>query len=206
MKACTADFLIGLDLGQKQDFSTFAVLERLSGPMSCYDLRHIERLKLNTPYPGVAQRAQILIAMTARHGHTQLVMDLTGVGAPVFDLLHAAGVRPVAITITGGNSISGIREHLHVPKRVLIGTLAALFGAGRLKIGSEIPLAAELIEELLNLQVKINRRTRQESYGAKGRRKHDDLVLALALAAFYAERSDQEQASLCGAVVRKASR
>jgi hypothetical protein len=71
---------------------------------------------------------------------------------------------------------------------VLIGALAALFRASRLKIAAGMPNAAELIEELLNLQVKIHRRTRQESYGAGGRRKHDDLVLALALAAFYAER------------------
>ncbi len=126
--------------------------------------------------------------MTAGYGPTQLVMDLTGVGAPVFDLLQAAGVRPVAITITGGHSVSGTREHLHVPKRVLITTLAALFEADRLKIAAGIPHAADLTKELQNFQVKINHRTRQESYGAKGGRKHDDLVLALALAAFYAER------------------
>jgi hypothetical protein len=52
-----------------------------------------------------------------------------------------------------------------------------------------IPLAAELIEELGNFQVRIHSRTRQESYGAKGRHKHDDLVLALALAVFCAERT-----------------
>jgi hypothetical protein len=187
MKPNKADFFIGLDLGQKHDFSAFAVLEKGSGDRPCYHLRHLERLRLNTPYPVVAQRVQILISLMGRH-HTQLVMDFTGVGAPVFDLLKAAGMNPVAITITSGHSVSETREHLHVSKRVLIGTLVALFGASRLKIAAGIPNAAELIEELLNLQVKIHRRTRQESYGAKGRRKHDDLVLALALAAFYAER------------------
>ena len=72
-------------------------------------------------------------------------------------------------------------------KRALIGALVALFKAGRLIIAVGIPLAAELIEELRNFQVKIHGRTRQESYGAKGRHQHDDLVLALALAVFYAE-------------------
>jgi phage FluMu gp28-like protein len=188
MKPAATDFYIGLDLGQKHDFSTMAILEKRPGPACGYRLRHLERFNLNTAYPVVAQRAQVLVAMTARHGRTQLVMDLTGVGAPVFDLLQAAGVRPVAITITGGRSVSGTLEHLHVPKRILIGTLAVLFGAGRLKIGERIPHAAELAKELQNFHVKINPRTRQESYGAKGGRKHDDLVLALALAAFYAER------------------
>ena len=183
------DYCIGLDLGQKHDFSTFAVLEKRSGAAVGYHLRHLERLELDTAYPVVAQRAQTLVAMTGRHGRTQLVMDLTGVGAPVFDLLQAAGVHPVAITITGGRLVSGTPPHLHVPKRILISSLAALYGSGRLKTGEKIPHMAELNEELRNFQVKINRRTRQESYGAKGRRKHDDLVLALALAAFYAERN-----------------
>jgi hypothetical protein len=187
MKSSQTDFFIGFDLGQQQDFSTLAVLEKRQGVVDCYCLRHLERLPLRTPYPVVAQRAQMLIARTARHGKTQLVMDRTGVGAPVFDLLQAAGVRTAAITITSGRSVSGTPPHLHVPKRVLIATLAALFGVGRLKLAVGIPYAAELTKELLNFQVKINRRTRQESYGAKGRRKHDDLVLALALAAFYAE-------------------
>jgi len=188
MKPSEADFYIGLDLGQKRDFSTIAILEKRSGPVRGYHLRHLERIKLNTAYPAVAQRAQILVGMAACYGPTQLVVDLTGVGAPVFDLLQAAGVDAVAITITGGHSVSGPREHLRVPKRVLVGTLAALFAAGRLKIAAGIPHAAELIKELENFQVMINCRTRQESYGAKGGRKHDDLVLALALAAFYAER------------------
>ena len=79
--------------------------------------------------------------------------------------------------------------HLHVPKRALIATLVALFEAGRVGIAAEFPNSAELIEELLNVQVKINRRTRQESYGAKGKQRHDDLVLALALAVWYGEKA-----------------
>jgi len=189
MKSGQTDFFIGFDLGQRHDFSTFAVLEKRPDAVGCYYLRHLERLPLHTSYPNVAQRAQMLVAKTGRHGHTRLVMDMTGVGTPVFDLLQAAGVQPVAVTITSGRSVSGTPPHLHVPKRVLIATLVALFGADRLKLAQGIPYAAELKEELLNFQVKIDRRTRQESYGAKGRRKHDDLVLALALAAFYAENS-----------------
>ena len=184
MKAGAGELFIGLDLGQKLDFSTFAVVERLLGSL----LRRLERLNLNTPYPAVAAHARDLLGKTANHGNAKLVIDATGVGAPVLDLLHAQGVCPVAITITAGRSVSGAGPHFHVPKRVLMRTLAALFGAGRFKIASGIPNSAELIEELLNLQAKIDRRTRQDSYGAKGKQKHDDLVLALALAIWYGEK------------------
>jgi hypothetical protein len=57
-------------------------------------LRHLERLKLNIAYPVVAERAQILVARP----HATAIPSLS----PVFDLLRAAGVRPVAITIKGG--------------------------------------------------------------------------------------------------------
>jgi hypothetical protein len=188
MKPRAADFFIGLDPGQRLDFSALAVVERLPGPLPSYHLRHLERLNLNTPYPAVAVRARDLVAVTALRGTTKLVMDATGVGVPVLDLLRAQGLHPAAITITGGHSTSGTPEHLYVPKRKLISNLLGLFKSGRLIIGVGIPLAAELIEELQNFQVRIHGRTRQESYGAKGRHQHDDLVLALALAVFYAER------------------
>jgi len=198
MKQKGADFFIGLDLGQKRDFSTLAVVERISGPSTCYHLRHLERLDVNTSYLVVAQRARNLVEKTARHGNLLLVMDMTGLGAPVLDLLRTLGVRPVAITITAGRSISGTCEQFHVPKRALIATLVALFELCRLKIGLGIPNATELIDELLNFQLKIHRRTRQESYAAKGTNRHDDLVLALALAVFYAENLTQRTRDKAG--------
>jgi hypothetical protein len=187
------EFFIGLDLGQRQDFSAQACVERYSGPARCYDLRHLERLNLNMSYPAVASHTRNLVAKTMCHGTTTLVIDATGVGAPVLDLLHASGVRPIAITITGGRKISGTGRLLGVPKRILIGTLVKLFGAGRVRIGAKIPYSTELIQELLNFQVRVNPRTRQESYAARGTQKHDDLVLALALAVWYAEHAATAQ-------------
>ena len=92
MKPEASGFLIGLDLGQKRDFSALAVVERLPGRLPEYHLRHLERLNLNTPYPAVAARACDLVAKSARHGDTKLVMDATGVGVPVLDLVQAQGV------------------------------------------------------------------------------------------------------------------
>jgi hypothetical protein len=187
VKPEAVEFFLGLDLGQKQDFSAFACVQKVPGPLSGYDLRHLERLNLNMSYPAVARHTQDLVAKTRSHGKTTLVVDATGVGVPVLDLLRAYGVRPVAITITGGQSISGTDCDLHVPKRTLMRTLVALFGAGRLRIAAKLPYSIELTEELSSVQVKINRRTSHESYGARGAKRHDDLVLALALAVWYAE-------------------
>ena len=72
MKPGAADFFIGLDLGQKRDFSALAVVERLPGPSPEYHVRHLERLNPSTPYPVVAARARDLVAMTALQGKTEL--------------------------------------------------------------------------------------------------------------------------------------
>lgn len=188
MRRETAHFFVGLDLGQKRDFSALAVVQRGPGSSPAYELRHLERFPLNTPYPRVVARAREILATLKFWGNASLVMDATGVGASVLDLFHAQGVRPIAITITAGHSAAGTNFDLRVPKGALIATLVALFGEGRLRIAAGMPYAPELIEELLNLRVKINPRTRKASYGAKGTQKHDDLVLSLALALAYAEK------------------
>jgi hypothetical protein len=70
-------------------------------------------------------------------------------------------------------------------------TLAGLLESGRLQIASDIPNASELIRELLGFQVRINQRTKRETYQAGKHGTHDDLVLALALGCWYAEKEER---------------
>ncbi|MFN0101305.1 MAG: hypothetical protein ACKV2U_04355, partial [Bryobacteraceae bacterium] len=108
-------FLLGLDLGQARDHSAIAIAERrveLTGardPVTYVDetrtrvlIRHLERIPLRTPYPQVVERVR---AITQKfHGRKlQVVMDSTGVGAAVRDMLAAArlGVPVIGVTITG---------------------------------------------------------------------------------------------------------
>ena len=56
-----------------------------------YLLRYLERVPLGTTYPGV----RIVCELVADGGEVRactLVVDATGVGAPVVDLLRAAGI------------------------------------------------------------------------------------------------------------------
>lgn len=119
---------------------------------------------------------------------TPLVVDKTGVGSAV-DMFTAAGVKPRAVTITGGNEVN--REHpsfnLKVPQRELISTLVALYQGPRLKMAKNLDLAPVLTNELVNFKVKINIATGNDSYEAWRESIHDDLVLAVALACWYAE-------------------
>src|SRR4051794_18652575 len=87
-------YFVGLDLGQAQDYSALAVLERpeidLSMPRTArrpaYALRHLQRFVLGTPYPEVAAAVCELLRWPL-FAECVLVVDQTGVGRPVVDML-----------------------------------------------------------------------------------------------------------------------
>ena len=68
-------------------------------------------------------------------GNCRLVLDRTRVGRPVADMFAWLSPRPVAVTITGGDSdrMDGDGGGHHVAKINLISQLQALFHAGELK-------------------------------------------------------------------------
>ena len=103
-----AMFYVGLDLGQRHDPTAIAIVERLELAQAWQatafpDLRvrHLERVALGTPYPAVVARVREIVR---KIGACVLVVDGTGVGAPVVDMLRAAGLgcEITAVTITGG--------------------------------------------------------------------------------------------------------
>jgi len=175
---------VGLDLGQAADFTTLAVAERVEGEVVSYDLRHLERLPLGTTYPAIAKRVSALMATREVASNAELVVDATGVGAPVLDLLRDTGLSPREVTITGGDTVSEDGDSYRVPKRDLVSTVSVLLQSGRLRIAACLPEAETLVKELLNFQVKITN-TANNTYGAWREGTHDDLVLAVALACWY---------------------
>ena len=184
-----AKFFIGLDLGQASDYTAMAVLERLVHPGKVeaqYHVRHLERVR-NVPYPDIVDKTLATMRSPALAGTSALVVDQTGVGAPVVDLFRRAHARLIAVSIHGGDSETRDGKTWRVPKRNLAGVLQVLFQSGRLKISKKLPLAGTLQAELMNFKVKIDPVTAHDSYSAWREADHDDLVLAVALACWYAE-------------------
>jgi hypothetical protein len=102
----TGFFYIGVDPGQAVDPTAIAVVQRIANANGKPTFRcgHLERLPLATPYPGVVQHVRRLVSKEPFLGHSELVLDLTGVGRPVADLFQAEGLRPVKVSITAGDS------------------------------------------------------------------------------------------------------
>ena len=116
-----------------------------------------------------------------------LIVDGTGVGAPVVDMFKRSGLYLIPIVIHGGGQITRDKT-LRVPIRDLVGILQVLLQTKRLKIAAGLPDVRTLVEELLNFQVKISD-VGHDSYGVWREGVHDDLVLAVAMACWVAEKN-----------------
>ena len=182
-------YFIGVDLGQKRDHTAIAIVEATESGLN---LRYVERLDLETPYTAVARRVSEIARATGQLGKVTLVVDATGVGSPVIDLLKASGLAPIAVTITGGTMTSQSGGLVRVPKQELILTVVALVESGRLKIAADIVHSGTLVQELLGFKLRVNKRTRRASYAAGKQTIHDDLVLALALACWAGWGADRQ--------------
>lgn len=179
----TVSRLCGLDLGQKNDYTAFSVLERDGRD---YQLRYLERFKLGMPYPQQVRRVAELMGRPELRA-ADLIVDVTGVGAPVGNMIVEAGLSPVQVTITGGNTVTGNGMEWGVPKRDLVMAALVLLEGGRLKFAKRLPEAEVFQKELLAMRVKINLKTAHDSYEAHREGDHDDLVLSVALGCWYGE-------------------
>ncbi len=188
-------FYVGLDLGQRHDPTAIAIVERLelaqawqATAFHSLRVRHLERVALGTPYPGVVARVREIVR---KIGACALVVDGTGVGAPVVDMLRAAGLgcEITAVTITGGEQQRNKGASAwSVPKRDLLALVQVLLERNELRLAKGLRELGPLVRELTDVR-STTRANGRERLGADGCGEHDDLVIALALACWRAVRS-----------------
>jgi hypothetical protein len=100
-------------------------------------------------------------------------------------LRGASDFHPIIIS-AGQTVIWGPDGSIQVPKKDLIGTLQLLLQNRRLRIAHSLPFAETLVEELENYRVKITL-LGNETVEEWRERQHDDLVFAVAMAAWMAD-------------------
>ena len=188
-------YLVGVDLGQSHDYTAISIIRRKKmldrvhngvEKYRQYDLVHLERPPLGTPYPAIIDRLKELKGKL--DGYSIIVVDATGVGAPVVDMLRKEKLKPVPIVIHGGQSVHTEKGSHHVPKRDLVSTLQVLFQTGRFRIAAGLKLGRIFEAELQNFKAKINISTGHDSYEAWRDSENDDTVLSAAIAAWVGEK------------------
>ena len=200
-------FIAGLDVGQMSDPSALTVLERemrlWHGQLEPYFFAgHLERIPLQTPYPdmvkGVRQRLEAIGERCA------LVIDATGVGRGVVDLFREGWTesdpdtlqrivlpgKPSIIAVTLTNGQQGHAEswdEQYVPKRDVITALLLALQQQRFRAAASLAEIPTLLNEAKNFQWKVSK-AGDDLYGQWREGKHDDLLLAVAVAVWYGDK------------------
>lgn len=208
------EFYAGLDLGQASDATALVVLERKVPPTTQtetiwmdtilgrrsiqkttqiekpgeveYHVIHIERWR-QLSYDVLADIVKSRLEPLERW---TLCLDYTGVGRPVYDRFVSLGLKPIPILIHGGNAVNRDGRGWSVPKRDLAASVAVSLQNKTLQIANALPDADILRGELKNFRVKISASGR-DTYAAGSdwrENPHDDTVLALSIALWYAQR------------------
>ena len=188
-------FYIGLDLGFRHDYTALAVISRTDLyhaernavtyehlRTTEYHVRKLVRAPLNTEYPEIVRRVINMARHPEAQGRSTLVVDATGVGLPVVQMFkrQPLGIQLVPVTITSGERETSDYGNWHVPKKNLIMGLQVMVQERALRVADKLELAPHLIREMQQMR----------TCSFKGWRSgpHDDLVLAVALAAWAARR------------------
>jgi hypothetical protein len=167
-----------------------------------YRVRHLERRKPPVLYRGVAERTAQLVKAV---GKCVVAVDITRTGRPVYGLVMKAirdalegtdiRVTPSPVTVTGiaGGVSHGPDAGWLVPRRDLVSAALLLFEADQLKIAEGLELASTLTEEFVNFKLKEDPKADLEGWRLA---KNDDLVLAVAMSVWAAERFLRKEESV----------
>jgi hypothetical protein len=165
------------------------------------DVRFLERLPLGLSYPRIVQRVAEIMARPplCDDKNTRLIIDQTGVGAPVGDLFANAGMKPIRVTITGASvaDVSWVgTDRVHVSKMHLVSLVDAGLHAGSLRFAARLSESETMKNELLDFRRKLSESGRA-SYAARATR-HDDLVMSLSLAVWWLSQPPPPRIQLGG--------
>jgi hypothetical protein len=137
------------------------------------------------------RRIEQIAAKLAKTATTVAVVDATGIGRPQLELirglLRAVHVRTVGVQITSGAVVGVAGDDFTVPKKDLISASQVALERGCLMFNSQLPLADVLVEELRAYRYSTTAGNEvMGNYRADSA--HDDLVLAVSLAVWWAAR------------------
>jgi hypothetical protein len=196
-------YVIGVDLGVAMQPTAIAVVKqevvdmiRRGREVRAMQLVHLERLPLDASYAAAIEAVKKILEEVKDkeqdswrgEPRTDVVVDITGTGRAVGDLMEKAGLKPIFVTMTGGNAESRPSYNdRRLAKSFLIGNLLTLFQnpAIRFKVSRALPLAKKLEDELQRFSLKP---VTLNSNDPEAWRENpdDDLVFALALATWWA--------------------
>ena len=194
----TPHYVFGLDIGSKRNHTALVTLQKRWNPATVeeiiasanniyygewiYTIVQAKRLPLGVPYTEIAHWVKDEIAKVFPPFHKTLVMDATGVGSAVCDLLREMdiGARMAPVVITGGDA-AGRRSSgssVHLSRTELMTSLRLSVERQQFSILKTCTEAEALRGELKALRMQ-----------GKPEHGQDDLAFSAALTVWWALRS-----------------
>lgn len=191
-------FHVGFDpsAGKSHPCALAVIEERFATELSGRATAHVDVVHMQRDH-GLSFDDQVAMVQRVmdrlHHVGATLSVDASGVGLAVVQGLRARGARLNALTWTGGSACTAERVRggwdANVAKALVFRSLGAHVFAGRLKIAASDPLAAQLVRELADVQLRITASGREQYEAGDGADGHGDIVAAVGMAVWWAEHS-----------------
>jgi hypothetical protein len=202
-------FIMGMDLGKLNDFTTIFILERAyvnqpftrfpkeiraarldkyEEPISIanYLVRDMVRYRVDS-YVTVVEDVKMRLKDPRLVRGCPLIVEANNVGIAVIDMMKAAGLSPISIWTTNGNHVTQRKDNgWNVPKRDIAQALSVVMQMKRIKWPRKHKLTAQLEKELENFTTIINQNG-HITYENASDLIHDDMVMGLAIPIWWAE-------------------
>ena len=182
-------FILSLDPAQLRDWSALCAIDMQYKPDERrfhYDLVAMNR-KQGLPYDQIVSWVARTIKNPAFNVREppDFILDATGVGVAVRDMLRAKGVRMKSITITAGEAYSRQGNFMHVGKARLIGKFLGAFDSGKVHVNPNMAIWPAVEREMLAFRAEMSTQGRVKLEAEQG--ENDDMLFALAMAVWYGE-------------------
>ncbi len=210
-------YLVTLDLAKKQDATALQIWrntpEFIKGDERVYvrdKVFHYFDLVFQTKmerisYMEQADKIKALMESETMRSNSELIVDSTGVGEAVIDILRSKSLRPTPIVFTGGQHLNikyeeqnrrfggfgasfgtmKIIKQLDVPKNDLVAAGQVMAQQGRLRIAENVQYADIFRRQLIHFKGKVNEKTGYTSYNNDNPEIHDDFTVCFLMAMWY---------------------
>ena len=204
-------YVCSVDLGSERDYTAISIVERIlkkrdpnipakglwvpkKEPVTIVSELHLidmQRVPLKTPYPKICEALVQIVNDPEYVNQIQLIVDRTGAGIPIIQMMYLYDLCPLGITINSGYTVSTTKDNYSVPKRDLIHSLLAAIYTHRFRTPppSEMEIIQIFKEELQGFQMKTKTDTGFDTYEAAMERVHDDLVISAAMAVWWFDKT-----------------
>ena len=217
------EYIVSVDIGQRTDpfcvhiYRDFAkivdgseVLKTDDRIVHYLDLMYEDQAK-GLEYETMADYLATLVRHTAISNNYDMVVDSTGIGSAIVEMLRKRRLNPIPIWYTSSGSVKEIYtpmgqifssqhtlgsaralKEIHVPKADLVSSGMVLMQQGRLRITEGVKHIQRITTQLDRFKRFVDERTRRVTYEAESEAVHDEDVVCYLMAAWWMQRSRKD--------------